>query len=169
LLLDVFGGRGPEAWRQRRREGRAGSDRSAAAIRPKRRRRHEAGGLRPLRLLVARAHLLLQFKHAAVIGFGDAIGVGAALPALKHPRVLVLIEPTLLLWRQAPVRVVVYGGQLVIEVAERLILADRGLVGVMRVPAIEALRLCRIGREYRGGRQKAESERNEVRRWRRAV
>ena len=81
-----------------------------------------------------------------MVGLRDASGVGATLAALGDPGILVPVEAALRLGGQPPVHAVVDRVQLVIEPAKRRVLADRRLVGVMRIAAVEALRAGRVRR-----------------------
>jgi hypothetical protein len=95
----------------------------------------------------------LKFLDSIAITLFDAGGMVAAAAAGRDKRRLVVIERVPLLFRELPHDPVIGRCQFLIELAEPRVLADRSLVGVAGVPAIETLARCRC-RSESGGYQK---------------
>jgi hypothetical protein len=87
----------------------------------------------------------LKFLDAIAITLFDAGAVLAAAATRRDKRGLVVVERIPLLFRELPHDAIIGRCQFLIELAEPLVLADRPLVGVAGVPAIEALAPCRLG------------------------
>jgi hypothetical protein len=105
----------------------------------------------------------LKFLDAIAITLFDAGGMIAAAATGRDKRRLVLIECVPLLFRELPHDPVIGRCQLLIELAEPRVLADRPLVGVAGFPAIEALGICPVGSEPRGYQKRAQCGTKQVR------
>jgi hypothetical protein len=87
----------------------------------------------------------LKFLDAIAITLFDAGAVVAAAATGRDKRGLVVVERIPLLFRELPHDAIIGRCQFLIELAEPLVLADRPLVGVAGIPAIEALGICSVG------------------------
>jgi hypothetical protein len=94
-------------------------------------------------------HSRLKFLDAIAIALFDAGGMIATAATGRDKRGLVVIEHVPLLFRELPHDAVIGRCQFLIELTEARVLADRSLVGVAGVPAIETLARCRCRSESR--------------------
>ena len=109
-------------------------------------------------------HSRLKLLNAIAITLFDAGGMVAAAMTGRDKRGLVVIERVALLFRELPHDAVIGRCQFLIELAEGGVLADRPLVGVAGVPAIEALGICPVSSKPRGYQKRAQCAWKEMRR-----